>query len=573
MTKHSTAHYLLEGLMDAGIEYMFANFGTDHVSIIEELANWKQAGRRHPEVVICPHEVVAAHMAGGYAAMTGRGQAVMVHVDSGTANSAMSLHNLFRARLPVFLMAGKAPFTLHGELTGSRDNYVHFIQDPFDIASLVRPYVKWEYNLPSGVITKEVLQRGTAMMQSDPKGPVYLTLPRETLAEEWEEAAVKSFPKERYGAVSLGGTDAVRARAIAEALLSAENPVAITCYLGRNPEAVAALEELARSCGMKVAEFSPTSLNFPHDSPCFAGFDPGAAIAQADVGLLLDVDVPWLPKLVHDHPATRWLQVDVDAIKQDLPMWSFPVDVRVQGDCATVLKQVLEIIRAEATPAFKTRAAARMVALEAAREKRQSSLAELAARPGEVNAISPHYLCAMLNKVLGPDDVVVNEAIRNTPSVLNQITRTRPLSFHGPSGAGLGYSGGFALGVKLARPQARVLQIIGDGSYHFSAPTAVYAVAQQYRLPIFTVVLDNGGWSAVKTAVLSVYPKGTALKTDDFQSRLLGKQRRFEQVAQAFGAHGEAVSDPKDLEAAIQRCLAALDQGQAAVLNVQVTPL
>ncbi len=156
MASQTTAHYLLEGIVELGIEYLFANLGTDHVSIVEELARWRREGRADLQVVICPHENVAVHMAGGYAAMTGRGQAVLVHVDVGTANSGNAMHNLFRSRLPVFLMAGKAPYTLRGELTGSRDNYVHFVQDPYDIASLVRPYVKWEYTLNSGVVAKEV---------------------------------------------------------------------------------------------------------------------------------------------------------------------------------------------------------------------------------------------------------------------------------------------------------------------------------------------------------------------------------------------------------------------------------
>ena len=573
MTRHTTAHYLLEGLMEAGIEYVFSNFGTDHVSIIEELAKWKLAGRSHPEIVICPHEVVAVHMAGGYAAMTGRGQAVMVHVDSGTANAAMSLHNLFRARLPVFLMAGKAPYSSHGELPGSRDNYVHFIQDPFDIGSLVRPYVKWEYNLQSGVTTKEVLQRGNAVMQSDPKGPVYLTLPRETLAEEWDEAAIRKYPLERFGPVAAGGTDLPRARAIAESLMAAKNPIAITSYIGRSSKAVIVLEELARTCGIVVTELNPSYMNFPHDSPCFAGFEPGVAVGGADVGLLLDVDVPWLPKFVQDNPATRWLQVDVDAIKKDLPMWGFPAEVRVEGDCATVLTQVLDIIKAEATADFKARVAVRMTAILAASEKRRQSLAELAAKPGKRNALSAHFVCAMLNKVIRPEDVVVNEAIRNTPAVVNQIMRNKPDTLFGLAGAGLGFSGGFALGVKLARPEARVIQIIGDGGYHFTAPTAVYAVAQRYNLPILTVILDNGGWAAVKEAVLRVYPNGAAVETDDFQARLLGEQRRFEKVGEAFGAHGEYVTEPEQLEAAIMRCLAAMDKGQAAVLNVLVSPI
>ena len=572
MTKHSTAHYLLEGLMDAGIDHVFANFGTDHVSIIEELANWKKAGRRHPNILLCPHENVAMHMAAGYAWMTGRGQGVMVHVDAGTANAAMGMHNLFRARLPVFLMAGKAPFTIHGELPGTRDNYVHFVQDPFDIAGLVRPFSKWEYNLPSGVIVKEVLQRGAAMMQSDPPGPVYMTLPRETLAETWEESAVASYSQKRYGPVSAGGTDATRARAIADAIMKAKNPIAVTSYLGRKPEAVAVFDEFTRTCGIKVYEYSPCFNSIPHDSPCFAGYDPAPAIPKADVGLLLDVDVPWLPCYVADNPNLRWIQVDVDAIKKNLPMWGFPAEVRVEGDCATVLGQVLEIIRAEATPAFKAAVAARMAEFERVQQERMKAIAEAGAKPGEKNAINPDFLCAQLNKFIRPQDVIMNEAVRNAPSVLNHISRTQGGTLMGLPGSGLGYSGGTALGVKLAKPDVNAIQMVGDGGYHFSNPTAVYAVAQQYKLPILTVVFDNGGWKAVKEAVLRVYPDGSAKAAQNFQSRLEGQQRRFEQVAQAFGAHGECVVDPQELEAAIARAMSALAKGQAAVLNVQVTP-
>jgi acetolactate synthase I/II/III large subunit len=78
MGRYSTAHYFLEGLVDLGVEYIFANLGTDHVSLIEEMARWDKEGRKHPEMILCPHEVVAVHMAGGYALATGRAQAVLV---------------------------------------------------------------------------------------------------------------------------------------------------------------------------------------------------------------------------------------------------------------------------------------------------------------------------------------------------------------------------------------------------------------------------------------------------------------------------------------------------------------
>src|SRR3984893_13910149 len=294
--RHSTAHYFLEGLVDLGVDYIFANLGTDHVPLIEEMARWDKEGRKHPEMILCPHEVVAVHMAGGYALATGRAQGGLVHVDAGTANACMAIQNLFRYRLPVMLFAGRAPHTLHGELRGSRDSYVHFVQDPFDIASIVRPYVKWEYSLPSGVVVKEALARAGAFAHSDPPGPAYRRRPRERRGKEWDEAGRPTYSPARYGSVHAGGVEPARADAIAKALMAAENPVAFAAYLGRKPQAVAALDRLARATGIRVAEFNSIDLNIPQDSPCYAGADPLPLLEAADLGLLLDCDVPFVPK-------------------------------------------------------------------------------------------------------------------------------------------------------------------------------------------------------------------------------------------------------------------------------------
>src|SRR6201994_3794308 len=368
MARSSAAHYFLEGLVDLGVDYIFANLGTDHVSLIEEIARWDQEGRQHPEVILCPHEVVAVHMAGGYALATGKCQAVLVHVDAGTANACMAIQNLFRYRLPVMLFAGRAPHTLHGELRGSRDTYVHFVQDPFDIASIVRPYVKWEYSLPSGAVVKEALARAHAFAQSDPPGPVYMMLPRETLAEEWDDAAMPSYPPARYGSVQAGGIEPARIDAIADALMAAENPIAITAYLGRKAEAVAELERLAQLCGIRVAEFNSIDLNISQDSACFAGFDPLPLMETADLGLLLDSDVPFVPQYAKRADAIKWIQVDIDPLKSDFPMWGFPTDMRVQGDCAVVLQQVLDAVESRADDAWRRRVAERIASWGGARE-------------------------------------------------------------------------------------------------------------------------------------------------------------------------------------------------------------
>lgn len=565
----SAAALLLEALVDRGIRYLFCNLGTDHAPLIEELARLRAEGRAVPQVVLCPHENTAVHMAGGYAAATGRGQAVLVHVDAGTANTAMGLHNLARARIPVLVMAGRAPFSSHGELPGGRDTYVHFVQEPFDQASLVRPYVKWEATLQAPEVATEVLGRAVSVMQSDPMGPVYLMLPREVLAAAVASPVARRFPAARHGAVKASGTGVAQVQDVARRLMAADNPLLVTAYAGRNQATPALLERLARLAGIRVCEFNTVHMNISRGSPCFAGYQPAPFVATADLGILLDVDVPWVPKTTHENPSAYWVQMDVDAIKRDFPMWSFPADLRIEGDSAQLLAQLIDAVEALATPEFRQAAQTRVTRMALEHARRAESIAGLALDPGTPGRINPHHVCAALGRALEPGDIVLNEAIRNTLAVFEQIPRSVPGTLMGLPGGGLGFSGGMALGHKLARPECRVVHIVGDGSFHFCNPTSLFSVSRQYGLPIFTVVLDNSGWAAVKDATLRMYPDGAAQRGQDFASQL-APGIDFAAVAEAGGAHGERLYDPMQTEAAITRCKDALREGRSALLHVHL---
>ena len=568
----TASHDLLQGLVDLGIEYLFCNLGTDHAPLIEEMAHWREQGRAFPKLILCPHENTAVHMAGGYAVATGRGQAVLVHVDAGTANAAMGLHNLCRTRIPVLLIAGRAPMSTFDSATGGRDTYVHFIQEPFDQASVVRPYVKWEYNLAWPSMAHEVISRAGAVMQSDPTGPVYLTLPREVLAAPVDAQSLGAYGHQNHLPVKAQGADAKAIQQIAAKLMSSENPMLVTAYAGRNHAAPALIEKLASVCGMRVCEFNSIYLNIRRNSPFFAGYNPAALTEQADFGLMVDVDVPWIPKTTRVNPHAYWAQLDVDAIKRDIPMWGFPLNARIEGDSVRLLTQLIECIEETATPSFKAMAIQRSLIIQAEHEKNQQRAAAMAKEPGKVNAINPHFLCAAIGLQIRSEDVILNEAIRNTMAVFEQIPRELPGTLMGLSGGGLGFSAGTALGIKLAQTQSRVIHFVGDGSFYFSNPSSVYAVARQYNLPILTVLLDNGGWSAVKESTLRMYPHGEAKSTNQFASDL-GYGTDFAAIAEAAGAHGERLVDPSQTEAAIERCLAALDAGQSALLHVRITPL
>ena len=565
-----TADYFLEGLNEIGVEYIFSNFGTDHAPIIEAMARWRQAGRHYPQVIVCPHENVATAMAMGFAQCTGRGQAVLVHTDVGTANAAMGIMNACRSRVPILLIAGKTPFVIHGELPGGRNIPVHFLQDTRDMGSIVRPYVKWEYTLPSGVVVKEVTRRAHTMMQSDPQGPVFLMLPREILAESWPEEKIVSFPAEQYGPYTATGVEDSLLEEVADHLLAAANPILITSYAGRNRNAPAVIAEFAQLAGIKVYESNPTALNIAHDSPCFFGFSAESELARADLGLMVDVDIPWIPSRARLNPDLHWVHIDVDAVKKDIPMWGFPSHTRLQGDSTRILCRLRGIVQARRTDAQRSKVERRLSEFVAAKKSRDAETALRSRDSAPASGIDPGFLCSELNKAIAPDDILINETIKNTPAVVREIQRTVPGTYLASGGSGLGYGGGAALGVKLANPDRTVFHLTGDGSFYFSDPSAVYEVSQRYGLPVLTVIFDNGGWAAVKESVKLLYPDGASAASNQFQA-LIDPAIAFEKMGEAAGAHGERVTESKELPAAIQRCLKIVKEGRAAILNVRLS--
>jgi acetolactate synthase-1/2/3 large subunit len=253
-------------------------------------------------------------------------------------------------------------------------------------------------------------------------------------------------------------------------------------------------------------------------------------------------------------------------------MWSFPGHVRLAGDSGLILEQLLAEITARATPAFRAAAAERVRNLTAARDARLAKARQLASAPGAAGEINPHYLFAELNKHLEPTDLVFNEGVRNAGACLMQLSRPLPNTIMRAGGGGLGWSGGMALGAKLAAPDRMMVQVVGDGSFYFGNPSSVFSVSQHYNLPCLSLVLDNMGWSAVKESTLRVFPDGDAKKANEFQAGLM-PEADFTKVGAAFGAYGERVIDPGDLPGAIERCVARVRSGRTSVLHVRVTRL
>jgi acetolactate synthase-1/2/3 large subunit len=164
------AEAFLRALADHGVDYMFANPGTDFPPVVEAFTRAKKTNAKVPKPVLVPHENLAVAMAHGAYLMNGRPQAVMVHVNVGTANTINNVTNLSRDRVPLILAAGRTPITEKGQF-GSRSRPIHWAQEMFDQAGMLRELVKWDYELRQPSQVGDVVARATEVAMTHPRGP------------------------------------------------------------------------------------------------------------------------------------------------------------------------------------------------------------------------------------------------------------------------------------------------------------------------------------------------------------------------------------------------------------------
>ena len=181
--QRTTAEEFLRLLASRHVDYFFVNSGTDFPSMEEALARARDEGFATPRTLLIPHENVAVGMAYGVTLVTGQPQAVMVHVNVGTANALCGLINASRENIPMLMAAGRTPWFEQGS-SASRSLNIHWAQDMFDQAGMVREHVKWDHELRSGAQLEAVIDRALAIACTEPQGPVYLSLPREVLAQD-----------------------------------------------------------------------------------------------------------------------------------------------------------------------------------------------------------------------------------------------------------------------------------------------------------------------------------------------------------------------------------------------------
>lgn len=540
-------------LGERGVDYLFANAGTDMPSIVEGIARADHNGIAIPRPVICGHENAAICMAHGHAMVSGRAQAVLVHVNVGTANTISGLINAERDYVPVLLAAGRTPYLESGQ-AGARSLNIHWAQEMFDQASMLRETVRWDFELKDPRQLTAATDRALAIAHSDPSGPVYMTLPREVLAMKPAEEAVAG--ETTMCPAGSAAPDPDQVVAAARRLAEARFPVIVTARGGADKSVPRLLSRLAARLGAPVVEYRPRHLNLSNEDPFHGGFEIAPWLSEADLALVIECDVPWLPGSDKPSDGLKVIQAGVDPLQARYPLRGFRSDLTIRSTARLFIEALLDEMGASGGGGDDIRARCARI--------RDEGRAAVARAPRQITMA---WASACLDRARAPGSILVNEY----PLVRPAMRTTEPGEFYGssPSG-GLGWGLPAALGAKLAAPEREVIAALGDGSHIFANPIACHQIAAAEGIPILVVIFNNAGWGAVARATRAMYPDGHAAQANRMPLTCFDPAPDFAAIARACGCWGDTVDDPERLPGALDRALAQVrDKGRCAVLDVR----
>ncbi len=575
----SGGDFMVDVLKTLDVDYLSMNCASSFRGLHEAVIN--HGNNTKPEILNCPHEDIAVHMAQGYAKISGKPMAMICHGVVGLQHATMAMYNAWCDRVPVIVMGGNI---VEANKRAPGAEWVHSAIDP---AAIVRDYVKWDDQPTSLQHFAESAVRAYKIAMTPPMGPVMLSLDAELQENPISEADSLRIPKLARVVPPQG--DAGALAEAAKLLVAAENPVIICDRYARTPSGMARLVALAEALQCAVVD-NAGRMNFPSRHPLNQSFRRGTVIAQADVVLAIEMNDIWgslnafSDRIVRaSRPITKKGAKIVSLGSRDLYMKSNyqdfgrfqEVDLAIAGDgeasVPALTEQVKRLIDEGRKSAYEARgkrlAAARLAMVEQAKSD--------ATLGWDASPITTARMCAEVYAQIKDEDwSLVGNAIRNLwPHRLWDFTK--PYQWNGGSGgAGVGYNLPASLGAALAnKPHGRLtLAFGGDGDFMFN-PGTLWTAAH-HQIPMLYIVHNNRAYHQEYMYLQAMAARhGRGIEKADIGTTIKDPNVDYATVARGMGAHGEGpIVDPKDLAPAFKRAIAAVKRGQTAVVDVVTDP-
>jgi acetolactate synthase I/II/III large subunit len=553
---------MAEAVSALDIPYVALNPGASYRGLHDSLVNY--LGNKGPQMLLCLHEEHAVAIAHGWAKVTGRAMAAVVHSNVGLMHATMAVFNAWCDRMPVLLLGATGPID-----AAKRRPWIEWIHTARDQGALVRDYVKWDDQPGSAEAARESILRADWIANTTPMGPVYVNLDAGLQEAELSHKPA-ALDAARFRPMVAAGADAGQIARVAELMQKAVQPVILAGRASRDPEAWAHRVALAEATGARVVTDLKIGASFPTDHPLHAGSpgiyatpDAQAAIRAADVILSLDwVDLggtldaafqgntcsATVVQISQDHVLHRGWSMDYQALP--------PVDLMMAADPDRILPALNAALGLPERPQG------------AAYPVRSPDYPELAAGP-----IFMRHLAHALARVTKGHEVSLVHLPLGWDGAFWHFRH--PLDFLGSDGGGgIGGGPGIAVGAALALIGTGRLPVCigGDGDFLMGA-TAIWT-AVHYRVPLLYLVANNQSFfndevhqeRVARIRGRPVDNKWIGMRMDDPEIDVAG-------IAAAQGAAGFGpVKSADELEAVLVEAIAHVEAGGVAVVDVRVEP-
>lgn len=558
---------LLDALRANHIEYIFCCPGSEWVCLFDGLARHYSHGEKSPVYINCRHETLAVAMAMGYAKVTGRVPVVLLHNSVGPLHAAMAIRAAYHGGDPILICAGD----VSGE--GDRETdpvtgwtWVSRLADVGGIDSLVRGYVKWSRRVDSAQDIEEAVNQGRRIASDPPAGPALISIPWQILVSEQEDT-----PRLSYSIPSdmpLRPEPEVFDHA-ARVLIESKQPVIITEYGARNEQTVSRLIRLSELLAIPVLEMvDPALSNFPPEHPLYMADRTSETLEAADTILIIGANTPWYPPDAYPQSDTRVILLDEDTTKSRMPHWGYRTHVKLGGDIGSNLTSLINTIDAllgeseEMRLSFRTR----FQRWEQEHEKMMAEWWSEGRKHEKDSEFTPTGFFFQLSKILPKDAIILDETVSQGSLIRRYLGRPGRYIRAGAGGLGIGL--GVTAGVKLAHRDRPVVFFVGDGTFVLNPVLAALGACREYHLPILIILVNNGGYGAIKSAYHRYCPKGWSVNNDTYLGVDFEPQLDYTKVAEALGAIGGRITEPAAIEPSLNRALEQLAQGKCCLIDV-----
>lgn len=553
---------VLQAFRSLGIDYVMSSPGSEWGPVWEAMAHQKLHNEPGPTYLTCAHETLAVDLAIGYTSVTGKMQAVMLHTGVGLLQGSLGIEGALRGAIPMVILSGESLSFGDDPDIDPGFQWQAILNQVGSPTRLIDPLVKWAHQTGSVSTMYQTIVTAGEHAQRPQQGPVYLSVPIETMMQPWSPPDDLRAPPAPPIVAAIPSDISI----VSQLLKDAENPAIITEEAGRNPAGYAALLELAELLAIPVTEgrFAPYA-NFPKDHDLYHGPGRPPLIDEADLILTIATRQPWYP--MADVPKqARVINIDETPFRDHVVYQPNIAERFLEGDVPANLALLTEALGQMDLDTGKI--AARRARWADAKAESMKAKRDAVAAAAEGPAITPALLVTTLSDMAPDDTIFVDETITHRPAMTQNLVPNGPGSYFRVHG-GLGQAMGVALGAKLGAPDRTIVTTLGDGTFMYNPSVQAMAFAKEHDLAILTVVFNNHGYNAMRKDQESYYPDGVAARSDLWMGHPIN-EFDYAELARPFGAFGATIKTPAELPGVLEQAFAAVAGGKSALLNVML---